>query len=33
MGGDDHDTDCAVVIAEVWTLLDGECTDDTRDGG
>lgn len=24
-------TDCAVVIAEVWTLLDGECTDDSRD--
>ena len=31
MGGHDQDTDCAVVIAEVWTLLDGECTDDTRD--
>jgi anti-sigma factor (TIGR02949 family) len=31
MSGDDHDTDCAVVMAEVWTLLDGECTDDTRD--
>ena len=26
----DH-PDCAVVIAEVWTLLDGECTDDTRE--
>lgn len=31
MSGDDHDADCAVVMAEVWTLLDGECTDDTRD--
>ena len=31
MSGDGHDTDCAVVMAEVWTLLDGECTDDTRD--
>jgi mycothiol system anti-sigma-R factor len=31
---DDHGTrhtDCAVVIAEVWTLLDGECNDETRD--
>ncbi len=26
----DH-PDCAVVIAEVWTLLDGECNDDTRE--
>ncbi|EKF24583.1 mycothiol system anti-sigma-R factor [Mycolicibacterium hassiacum DSM 44199] len=26
----DH-PDCASVIAEVWTLLDGECTPDTRD--
>lgn len=23
--------DCASVIAEVWTLLDGECTAETRD--
>ena len=23
--------DCALVIAEVWTLLDGEVTDDARD--
>ena len=24
-------TDCAMVIAEVWTMLDGECSDeDTR---
>ncbi|HEU0192499.1 MAG TPA: mycothiol system anti-sigma-R factor [Mycobacterium sp.] len=23
--------DCAVVIAEVWTLLDGECTPDDKD--
>ena len=22
---------CAAVIAEVWTLLDGECTPETRD--
>jgi len=31
MSGEDRDTDCAVVMAEVWTLLDGECTDDSRD--
>jgi mycothiol system anti-sigma-R factor len=34
MSADDHGTghaDCAVVIAEVWTLLDGECNDETRD--
>jgi mycothiol system anti-sigma-R factor len=30
MGGGDFDTDCAVVMADVWTLLDGECNDDTR---
>ena len=33
MSGEDHQTghtDCAVVIAEVWTLLDGECSDETR---
>jgi mycothiol system anti-sigma-R factor len=23
--------ECAAVIAEVWTLLDGECTPETRD--
>jgi mycothiol system anti-sigma-R factor len=23
--------ECAEVIAEVWTLLDGECTSDTRE--
>jgi mycothiol system anti-sigma-R factor len=23
--------ECAAVIAEVWTLLDGECTIETRD--
>ena len=23
--------ECAAVIAEVWTLLDGECTVETRD--
>ena len=23
-------TDCALVIAEVWTLLDGEVTEETR---
>lgn len=28
---DDRDkVDCAEVIAEVWTLLDGECTAETR---
>jgi mycothiol system anti-sigma-R factor len=27
---DDGHTDCAVVIAEVWALLDGECTADER---
>lgn len=26
----DH-PECAAVIAEVWTLLDGECTPDTRE--
>lgn len=26
----DH-PECAAVIAEVWTLLDGECTDESRD--
>jgi mycothiol system anti-sigma-R factor len=34
MSSDDHGTghtDCALVIAEVWTLLDGECNDETRD--
>ena len=31
MSGDAPDIDCAVVMADVWTLLDGECTDDTRD--
>jgi len=31
-GGADHDhAECAAVIAEVWTLLDGECTPETRD--
>ena len=25
------DVDCAAVMAEVWTLLDGECTPETRD--
>jgi mycothiol system anti-sigma-R factor len=25
------DADCAAVMAEVWTLLDGECTPETRD--
>ncbi|BBX74546.1 mycothiol system anti-sigma-R factor [Mycobacterium shinjukuense] len=31
-GGDDSPgyIDCAEVIAEVWTLLDGECTPETR---
>ena len=26
-----HGLGCAEVIAEVWTLLDGECTAETRD--
>ena len=26
----DH-PDCAAVMAEVWTLLDGECTAETKD--
>jgi anti-sigma factor (TIGR02949 family) len=30
-GGDDLSLDCTQVIAEVWTLLDGECTPDTRE--
>ena len=25
------EVECAAVIAEVWTLLDGECTSETRD--
>ena len=25
------DADCAAVMAEVWPLLDGECTPETRD--
>ncbi len=29
-GGSDFNLDCAQVIAEIWTLLDGECTPDTR---
>jgi anti-sigma factor (TIGR02949 family) len=29
-GGGEFHVDCAQVIAEVWTLLDGECTPDTR---
>jgi len=28
---DPEHPDCAAVIAEVWTLLDGECTPETRD--
>lgn len=31
MSDPDGHTDCAMVIAEVWMLLDGEVTDDTRD--
>jgi mycothiol system anti-sigma-R factor len=27
---DPEHPDCAAVLAEVWTLLDGECTADTR---
>jgi anti-sigma factor (TIGR02949 family) len=30
-GGSDFNVDCSQVIAEVWTLLDGECTPDTRE--
>jgi mycothiol system anti-sigma-R factor len=26
-----NEVECAAVIAEVWTLLDGECTPETRD--
>ena len=25
------EADCAEMIAEVWTLLDGECTEETRE--
>jgi mycothiol system anti-sigma-R factor len=25
------EVECAALIAEVWTLLDGECTPETRD--
>lgn len=28
---DPEHPECASVIAEVWTLLDGECTPETRD--
>ncbi|OBF28010.1 mycothiol system anti-sigma-R factor [Mycobacterium sp. ACS4331] len=28
---DPEHPECAAVIAEVWTLLDGECTEDTRE--
>lgn len=28
---DPEHPECASVIAEVWTLLDGECTAETRD--
>ena len=28
---DPEHPECAAVIAEVWTLLDGECTTETRD--
>jgi anti-sigma factor (TIGR02949 family) len=29
--GDSHGPGCAQVIAEVWTLLDGECTPEARE--
>ena len=29
--GDPRRLGCAQVIAEVWTLLDGECTAETRE--
>lgn len=28
---DPNHPECASVIAEVWTLLDGECSDESRD--
>ena len=28
---DEGHTDCAVVMAEVWMLLDGECSEDETD--
>ncbi|MDT4998296.1 MAG: hypothetical protein QOK12_401, partial [Mycobacterium sp.] len=28
---DPDQPECAAVIAEVWTLLDAECTTETRD--
>ncbi|MDT5075701.1 MAG: hypothetical protein QOK45_1843 [Mycobacterium sp.] len=28
---DPEHPECAAVIAEVWTLLDGECSDESRD--
>jgi len=28
---DPEHPDCAAVMAEVWTLLDGECTPETKD--
>jgi mycothiol system anti-sigma-R factor len=28
--GKPHETDCAQVLAEVWRLLDGECSGDER---
>jgi len=30
-GGTENGVDCAEVIAEVWTLLDGECTAESRE--
>lgn len=29
--GHENHVDCALVVAEVWSLLDGECTDETRE--
>jgi anti-sigma factor (TIGR02949 family) len=29
-GAEESHVDCAQVIAEIWTLLDGECTPETR---
>lgn len=29
-GGVDGRPDCAAVLADVWMLLDGECTESTR---
>lgn len=30
-GGTEDQLDCVEVMTEVWTLLDGECTEESRD--